>query len=61
MPQDKPTKKAGKTYPHELNEKQWEHLAPLLPTPKKKADGAGRWPLDLREVLNGILYVLRTG
>lgn len=33
----------------------------LLPQPKKKAGGPGRTPLDLREVVNAILYVMRTG
>lgn len=57
MPRHKTTKK----YPHELNQKQWKHLCHLLPKPKKKKGCAGRTPLELRQVVNAILYVMRTG
>jgi putative transposase len=36
-------------------------LKRLLPVSKKQATGAGRPPVDLREVINGIFYVLRSG
>jgi transposase len=42
----------------ELTEKQWRRLQPLLPPPHK---GKGRPRADDRKILNGILYVLRTG
>jgi putative transposase len=61
MPQDKTTKKTVKKYAHELSDKQWQALTDLLPKPKKQAGKAGRFPLDLREVINGILYVVKTG
>lgn len=61
MPTHKTTNKLVKKYPHELNQNQWKHLRKLLPKPKKKADGPGRPPLDLRQVVNAILYVMRTG
>lgn len=37
----------------------WERVQPLLPPPRPKR--RGRKPLDQRRVLNGMLYVLRTG
>jgi putative transposase len=61
MLQDKTTKKTGKKYAQELTDKQWEALESLLPKPKKKVGKAGRYPLKLREVVNAILYVLKTG
>ncbi len=48
-------------YPSELSDKSWKHLKRLLPISKKQATGAGRPPVDLREVINGIFYVLRSG
>ena len=61
MPQHKTKQKAHKKYPTELSNQQWKHLKSLLPTPKKQVDGPGRTPLDLREVINGILYWMRSG
>ena len=34
---------------------EWKQLKALLPTPKKQVDGPGPTPLDLPEVINGIL------
>ncbi|MDQ7780555.1 MAG: transposase, partial [Planctomycetota bacterium] len=45
----------------ELTHTQWELVAPLIPKPKRRPDGRGRPPRDPREVLNGVLWVLRTG
>ena len=47
-----------KPYPSDLTDAQWEELAPLLPPDTKR--GPPR-TTDLREVVNGILYVLRGG
>ena len=47
-----------KLYPSDLTAAQWEELAPLLPPDTKR--GPPR-TTDLREVVNGILYVLRGG
>ena len=45
-------------YDTDLTDAQWEILRPLLPPPP----GGGRPPItDRREVLNAILYVLRSG
>ncbi len=45
-------------YPSDLGDAEWEILAPLLPPPKP---GGRPRSADLREVVNGILYVLRGG
>lgn len=42
----------------ELTDKQWKRLEPLLPAQKPKT---GRPNNDHRTVINGILWVLRTG
>ncbi len=44
----------------DLTNAQWKVLEPLIPT-KERLDGRGRPPRDAREVLNAILWVLRTG
>lgn len=45
----------------DLTDKQWEALEPLIPDPPRREDGRGRPWRDPRDVLNGILWVLRTG
>ena len=47
-----------RAYPTDLTDTQWEELAPLLPPAKQRGR---RRTIDQREVVNGILYVLRTG
>jgi transposase len=44
----------------DLTEAQWQVLKPLL-TPKRRPDDRGRPWRDARAVMNGILWVLRTG
>ena len=44
-----------------LTDEQWSLLEPVIPKPKQRKDGRGRPPRDRREVLDGILWVLRTG
>jgi putative transposase len=48
-------------YPTDLTEEQWALLLALLPARKWRPGGPGRPPCDLRGVLNGILYLLKTG
>lgn len=49
-----------KDYPSDLTNDQWTILEPLFPPPR--TDGLGRPPeVDLREVVNAILYLNRTG
>jgi putative transposase len=50
----------GRTRPWELSDEVWERAQPLLPPAKLRLKG-GRPPRGDREMLGGILYVLRTG
>ena len=45
----------------DLIDAQWEILEPLIREPRRREDGRGRPRKDRRAVLNGILWVLRTG
>ena len=45
----------------DLTEMQWAVIAPILPEPRVREDGRGRPWRDPRDVLNGILWILRTG
>ena len=47
-----------KHYPTDLTDDQWEVVRPLLP--EAKPGGRPR-SVDVREVLNGVLYVVRGG
>ncbi len=44
----------------DVTDQQWEVLHVLIPDPERRKDGRGRPWRNRREVLNGILYVLRT-
>jgi len=45
----------------DLTDQQWKILDPLVPEPARRRDGRGRPWKARRAVLNGILWVLRTG
>lgn len=45
----------------DLSDDQWKVLNRLIPKPKRRSDGRGRPWKSSRSVLNGILWVLRTG
>jgi transposase len=45
----------------DLSDEQWGLVAPLLPPLPRRLDGRGRPWKDNRVILNGILWVLRTG
>lgn len=50
-----------RAYPSDLTNEQWAILAPLITRPPR-ADGRGRpREVDLREIVNAILYVLHEG
>ena len=49
---------ARKPYPTDLTDGEWEVLQPLLPPPSKR--GRPR-EVDLREVINALLYMARNG
>jgi transposase len=45
----------------DLTDEQWAVLEPLIGEMPRRADGRGRPWRNSREVLNGILWILRTG
>ncbi len=45
-------------YPTDLTDAQWSLIAPMIPPAKP---GGRRRAADMREVLNGINYLVRTG
>ena len=45
----------------DLTDEQWAILSPLIPIKAIREDGKGRPRINNREVMNGILWVLRTG
>jgi transposase len=45
-------------YPSDLTDDEWAHVETLIPPAKR---GGRRREVDVREVLNGIMYVLSTG
>jgi transposase len=45
-------------YPSDLTGEEWAHIAPLIPPAKH---GGRKRKVDVREVVNGIMYVLSTG
>ena len=58
MPTSKPPQPAAPGYPSDMTEEEWRVLQPLIPP--AKAGGRPRG-VDLRAVINGIFYVLRSG
>ena len=51
----------SKNSPTDLSDRQWPLIHRLLPRPKWQPGGPGCPPCDLRSVVNGILYVTKTG
>jgi transposase len=49
--------------PHrrDLTDEQWDLIGPILPELARRQDGRGRPWADQRAVLNGVLWILRTG
>jgi transposase len=48
----------GVRYPSDLTDQEWALIAPLIPPAKR---GGRKREVDVREVMNGVLYVLETG
>jgi transposase len=45
-------------HPSDLTDEEWSHVEPLLPPAKH---GGGKRKVDMRQVVNGLMYVLSTG
>ena len=45
-------------YPSDLTDDEWAHVEPFIPPAKR---GGNKRHVDVREVMNGIMYVLSTG
>ena len=45
-------------YPSDLTDEEWAYVAPLIPPAKR---GGNKRTVDIREVMNGVMYVLGTG
>ena len=45
-------------YPSDLSDDEWRMIEPLIPPGKK---GGGKRTVNLREVVNGLMYILSTG
>jgi transposase len=45
-------------YPSDLTDAEWAYVAPMIPPAKR---GGNKRTVDIREVMNGVMYVLSTG
>lgn len=45
-------------YPSDLTDAEWAHVKPLIPPAKR---GGGKRTVIMREVVNGVMYILSTG
>jgi len=45
-------------YPSDLTDAEWSHVAPLIPPARR---GGNKRTVDVREVVNGLMYILGTG
>ena len=45
-------------YPSDVTDEEWTHIEPLIPPAKR---GGNKRHANLREVVNGLMYVLSTG
>ncbi|MDM8544835.1 transposase [Desulfococcaceae bacterium HSG9] len=50
-----------KIYPTDLTDERWCVISPIPPLPKSGPGKSGRPASDLRTIVNGILYVNKTG
>jgi transposase len=58
-PQNRPRYNRDKLrYPSDVTDEEWGHIEPLIPPAKR---GGGKRRVNMREVVNGIMYVLSTG
>ena len=45
-------------YPSDVTDEEWAHIAPLIPPAKR---GGLKRSVDVREVVNGLMYIVSTG
>jgi transposase len=45
-------------YPSDLTDEEWSHIGPLIPPARR---GGRKREVNIREVVNGVMYVLSTG
>lgn len=55
------TSSGRKPYPSDLTDQQWEIASELIPKPRNSRKGGRPRSVDMREVLNTILYQCRSG
>jgi putative transposase len=53
--------RSRKRYPSDLTDEQWAIVAPLIPPPKASPRGGHPRTVDMREVLNTLFYLNRSG
>jgi transposase len=45
-------------YPSDLTDAEWDLIKPLIPPAKR---GGGKRRVEMRQVVNGLMYILGTG
>ena len=45
-------------YPSDLTDDEWAYVEPLIPPARR---GGGKRRVDMRAVMNGVMYILSTG
>ena len=50
--------RSGLRYPSDVTDAEWELVSPLIPPARR---GGGKRKVNMREVVNGLMYVLSTG
>lgn len=50
-----------KSYPSDINDEQWQLVAPLLPAAKSVNETGRKRSIDLREIVNAIFHLNRSG
>jgi transposase len=45
----------------DLTDEQWSIIQPLIPDPPRRPDGKGRPWKDAHDIMNAVLWILRTG
>ncbi len=45
-------------YPSDVTDEEWAHVEPLIPSAKR---GGRKRKVNMREVINGVMFVLSTG